>query len=65
VAGEDGVAGRGLERPDCQLLAAATQPSAAAAIGVVGEDGGVDDGEGLAEMEGAALQVQVGPFKAA
>jgi hypothetical protein len=33
--GEDGVAGRGLERPDRQLLAAATSPSAAVAIGVV------------------------------
>ena len=63
--GEDGVAGRGLERPDRQLLAAATQPSAAVAIGVVGEDGGVDDGEGLAEPDGAGVQVQVGPFQAA
>jgi hypothetical protein len=62
--GEDGVAGRGLERPDRQLLAAATHPSAAA-IGVVEQDGGVDDGEGLAELDGAALQVQVGPFQAA
>ena len=32
--GEDGAAGRGLERPDRQLLAAATHPSAVA-IGVV------------------------------
>jgi hypothetical protein len=31
--GEDGVAGRGLERPDRQLFAAATHPSAAVAIG--------------------------------
>jgi hypothetical protein len=33
--GKDGVAGRGLERPDGQLLAAATHPTAAVAIGVV------------------------------
>jgi hypothetical protein len=63
--GEDGVAGRRLERPNRQLLAAATHPSAAVAIGVVGEDGGVDDGEGLAEPDGAGVQVQVGPFQAA
>ena len=63
--GEGGVAGRGLERPDRQLLAAATHPSAAVAIGVVGEDGGVDDGERLPELDGAGVQVQVGPFRAA
>jgi hypothetical protein len=63
--GEEGVAGRGLERPDRQLLADATHPSAAVAIGVVGEDGGVDDGERLPELDGAGVQVQVGPFRAA
>src|SRR5918995_3442782 len=49
--GEDGVAGRGLERSDRQLLAPATLPSAALAIGVVGEDGGIDDG-GVDDGEG-------------
>jgi hypothetical protein len=63
--GQDGAAGSGLERPDGQLLAAATHPSAAVGIGVVGEDGGVEDGEGLAEPDGAGVQVQVGPFQAA
>jgi hypothetical protein len=53
--GEEGVAGRGLERPDRQLLADATHPSAAVAIGVVGEDGGVDDGERLPELDGAGV----------
>ena len=37
-----------------------------ARVGVgVGEDGWVDDGEGLAEPDGAGVQVQVGPFQAA
>ena len=33
--------------------------------GGVGEDGRVDDGERLAEPDGAGVQVQVGPFQAA
>ena len=37
----------------------------AVAVGGVGEDGGVDDGERLAEPDGAGVQVQVGPFQAA
>jgi hypothetical protein len=53
--GEDGVAGSGLDRSDGQLLAPATDPSAIVAIGVVGEDGGVDDGQGLAELDGAGV----------
>ena len=36
------------------------------ALGVgVGQDGWVDDGEGLAEPDGAGGQVEVGPFQAA
>ena len=55
--GKDGVARRGLERPNGQLLAPAIQASADDAIDVVGEDGGVDDGEGLAELDGAGVEV--------
>src|SRR5215203_1415120 len=43
----------------------ATSPRATVATGVSREDGGVDDGEGLAELGGAGVQVQVGPFQAA
>jgi hypothetical protein len=63
--GEDGVAGRGLERPDGQFLAPATQARAAVASSLVGEDRRVDDGERLAEPDGAGVQVEVGPFQAA
>jgi hypothetical protein len=61
--GEDGVAGRGLERPDGQLSAPAVD--VAITVAGVGEDGGVDDGQGLVEPDGAGVQVQVGPFQAA
>jgi hypothetical protein len=61
--GEDGVAGRGLERPDGQLSAPAVD--VAITVAGVGEDGGVDDGAGLVEPDGAGIQVQVGPFQAA
>ena len=62
--GEDGAAGCGLERPNRQLPAAATSPCATVATGVSREDGGVDDGEGLAELDSAGVQVWVGPFQA-
>jgi len=52
--GEDGVAGRGLERPNGQFLASATQATAIA-ISLVGEDRGVDDGERLPELDGAGV----------
>jgi hypothetical protein len=55
VQGEDGVAGCGLKRPDRQLPAAATSPCATVATDVSREDGGVDDGEGLAELDGAGV----------
>jgi len=58
--GQDGVAGGGLDRPDREFLA----PAARAGVGV-GKDGRVDDGEGLAEPDGAGVQVQVGPFQSA
>jgi hypothetical protein len=58
--GEDGAAGSGLDRPDRQFLA----PAARAGVGD-GQDGWVDDGEGLVEPDGAGVQVQVGPFQAA
>jgi hypothetical protein len=63
--GEDGVAGRGLERPDGKFLAPATHARATVAIGVFCEDCGVDDDERLAELDGAGVEVQVGPFQAA
>jgi hypothetical protein len=50
--GEEGVAGGGLDRPDRQFLA----PAARAGVDL-GEDGWVDDGEGLVEPDGAGVQV--------
>jgi hypothetical protein len=61
--GEDGVAGSRLERPDGQLSAPAVD--VAITVAGVGEDAGVDYGQGLAEPDGAGVQVQVGPFQAA
>ena len=65
--GKDGAAGRGLQRPDGEFPAPAadTASTDAVASGSLWEDGGVDDGEGLGEPDGASVQVQVGPFQVA
>jgi hypothetical protein len=60
---EDGVAGRGLDRPDGQLLAPAV--GGGVTVAGAGKHRRVDDGEGLAEPGCAGVQVQVGPFQAA
>jgi hypothetical protein len=57
---EDRLAGLGLDRPDGQLLAPALCGCRAAR-----EDVGVDDGQLLAEADGALVEVEVGPFETA
>jgi len=44
-----------LSGPTANSLRPPPHPSAAVAIGVVGEDGGVDDGERLLELDGAGV----------
>jgi hypothetical protein len=57
--GKDGAAGRGFQRPNGEFPAPAAVTTSADALASdsLGEDGGVDDGEGLAEPDGAGVQV--------